>query len=81
MVTDKSSMKKINIKTDLLYSDTGKKSHLVNTDEKRFTQVLLNLVNNALKHTSRDGVIQIKVDKVCEFGNTSHLKIQVIDSG
>ena len=29
-------MKTISIKTDLMYQDNGKVSHLVNTDEKRF---------------------------------------------
>ena len=32
MVTDKSTMKTISIKTELLYQDTGKRSHMVNTD-------------------------------------------------
>ena len=36
MVTDKSIMKTISIETDLMYQDNGYKSHLVNTDEKRF---------------------------------------------
>ena len=44
-------MKTISIKTELLYPDNGKKSHLMKTDEKRFNQVLLNLINNALKYT------------------------------
>ena len=61
-------MKTISIDTILLYQDNGKKSHLVKTDEKRFTQVLLNLVNNALKQTPRDGIIKIKVEKVLECG-------------
>ena len=74
-------MKAITIKTELQYEDNGYKSHLVNTDEKRFNQVLINLINNALKYTSRNGVVQIKVDKVFKHGRETHLRIQVIDSG
>ena len=51
MVTDKSTMKTISINTELLYPDSEVESHLVNTDEKRLNQVLLNIVNNALKYT------------------------------
>ena len=36
MVHDQSEMKTISIQTDLQYEDLGSKSHLVNTDEKRF---------------------------------------------
>ena len=75
IVTDKSIMKTIRIKTDLQYLDDGLQSHLVNTDEKRLNQVLFNLVNNALKYTPRNGLITIKVDKVLEFGKPTHLKI------
>ena len=42
---------------------------------------MLNLLNNALKHTPRNGIIKIKVDKVLEEGKNTHLKIQVVDSG
>ena len=81
MVTDKSLMKKIAIKTDLQYGDNGLESLLVSTDEKRFNQVLLNLLNNALKYTPRDGLIKIKVNKVYDQGRNTHLKVQIIDSG
>ena len=67
MVQDQSEMKTISIKTDLQYKDLGTKSHLVNTDEKRLHQVLINLIKNALKYTTRNGKIEIKVNKVLSW--------------
>ena len=43
-------MKTINIETEILYENNGDKSHYINTDEKRFKQVLLNLINNAIQN-------------------------------
>ena len=75
ILTDKTIMKTIRIKTDLQYQDDGLHSHLINTDEKRLNQVLFNLINNSLKYTPRHGLITIKVDKVFMFGKPTHLKI------
>ena len=49
-------------------------------DEIRLTQVLVNLVNNALKFTKR-GEVKIKVEKFDQNVNSLRLKFSVIDTG
>jgi len=51
-------------------------SPIINGDEQRIMQVLLNLQSNALKFT-RKGKVEIKVQLV----EQSKLKISIIDSG
>ena len=44
--------------------------------------MLLNIVNNALKFTPREGEIKIKIEKIKDIGNKiTHIKISVTDSG
>lgn len=51
-------------------------SILVSGDEARIEQVLYNFVNNACNHTSKGGVVSIKVSE-----NADNAKIEVIDNG
>ena len=77
MVEDKTVMKKIEITTSF-DSDI----RVIKTDKKRLTQVLLNLVNNALKFTPREGDIQIGIENVSDdLDNLTHLRVSVTDSG
>lgn len=50
----------------------------VNTDERKLSQVLINLLNNALKFTAQGGV---KVRVKCDLQNVYHLIFEVEDSG
>ena len=71
-------MKKIEIRSQFNDLDTC----IIKTDKKRLTQVLLNLINNALKFTPREGDIQIKIENVKNKNNTiTHIKVSVTDSG
>ena len=49
---------------------------LVNTDQKRLQQVLLNLYSNAIKFTQKHGKITILIEKLQMF-----VRISVIDKG
>ncbi len=49
-------------------------------DERRMRQVLINLLNNAVKFTPEGGTITLEVSHVKESGN-SYLRFAVIDTG
>ena len=45
-------------------------------DERRYLQILLNFLSNALKFTDRNGKILVEVEK-----QEKHVKISVVDNG
>ncbi len=55
-------------------------SPFLRSDPGRLRQILLNLINNALKFT-KEGEINLRVNKVCETDQQIKLKFEVIDTG
>ena len=51
------------------------------SDEQRLTQVLDNLLSNALKFTAPEGIITLSVKKLWEDEETCTLEIKIIDTG
>ena len=65
---------------DLIYQlDPALPEHLMG-DENRLRQILVNLVGNALKFTSR-GEVSIKVEKLAEQADSVSLRFSVSDTG
>ena len=56
---------------------------LVKLDSKRFQQILLNLVSNAIKFSNKDGQVIVQVKMLSKGANESFdkLLVSVIDSG
>jgi len=50
-------------------------------DELRFSQVIMNLLNNAIKFTPENGKVVLRVEKIEETDNEITLKTEVADSG
>ena len=74
MCTDKIKMKSIEFRTH--FKSFGE-NFQVNTDFKRLQQVLLNLLQNAVKFTDRNGKIFLIVEKQVN----NFLRISVVDNG
>jgi|GEM_PF-4686054 len=74
------SMKHRAVEKDLQLTakSNGPLPRLVETDELRFRQILLNLIGNALKFTERGGV---QIDVRCTLEERAALCIDVIDTG
>ena len=60
----------------LISADLPKKLPLVNIDSRRISQVLLNLIDNAITHTPRGGIITISARQLDDW-----LEISVEDTG
>ena len=74
MCTDKIKMKSIEFQT---HFKSFVENFQVNTDFKRLQQVLLNLLQNAVKFTDRNGKIFLIVEKQVN----NFLRISVVDNG
>ena len=76
---DQAKLKNIQIETRFKNFEDG---YVIKTDPKRMNQVLLNLLNNAIKFTDRDGKILILVKTIRRPDDlTDILQISVTDSG
>ncbi|MCP3025818.1 ATP-binding protein [Halobacillus sp. A5] len=58
-----------------LHSEVDIKQTRINIDPDRIEQVLTNLIDNAIRHTSENGVVKVRVQA------SEELSIQVADSG
>ena len=50
-------------------------------DDQRLSQVVINVLSNAIKFTPEDGVITLNVEEVCRNEQTSTLRFSVADTG
>ncbi len=79
-VLDLFSVKAIEKSLDLLYLIQPDVPNLVSGDVTRLRQVLINLVNNAIKFTDK-GEILVGIDKVSESKEDIELRFSVRDTG
>ena len=63
-----------------LFTDPKLPKELIG-DPTRFSQVIINLVSNALKFTKRGGRIDVTVTRIAEKDNNITLKVSVKDNG
>jgi PAS domain S-box-containing protein len=71
---------KRNLAIEFLDSPSNKLS--VIADNQRFKQVLLNLINNAVKYNREGGSIKIKTELLCrDLNQKARIRISVIDTG
>ena len=54
---------------------------LIPMDAQLIIQVIVNFLDNAIKHTKEDGIIKIKVYQVEKEGCNSYAKFEIIDNG
>jgi PAS domain S-box-containing protein len=77
---DMFSLKAVEKSLDLLYLIKPDVSHYLSGDATRLRQILVNLVNNAIKFTEK-GEIFVSIEKIEEQGNFQVLRFSVRDSG
>jgi len=58
-------------------STTAAQGIILNVDEKRFRQVILNLLNNAIKYTDKNGLVELS----CKNTNFDKIRIIIRDTG
>jgi PAS domain S-box-containing protein len=64
------------------YSDTIPRDLYVRSDRQRFKQVLLNLINNAIKYNHSGGVVKLDIDvRENESGGEPLVHLSVVDTG
>lgn len=51
----------------------------VRADKQRFKQILLNLLNNAIKYNNKDGSVWVEIEQI--HGNENRIRISVKDNG
>jgi PAS domain S-box-containing protein len=77
---DMFSLRAVEKNLDLLYLVQPDVSHYLLGDATRLRQILVNLVNNAIKFTEK-GEIFVSIEKIEEKGNVQELRFSVRDSG
>ncbi len=63
-----------------LESEVAQDVNKIKLDEKRMKQILANLISNSVKYSSKNTVIKVVAENVCEQ-NKEYLQISVIDQG
>ena len=66
---------------DFLVNIDPEAPHLILCDEMRLSQVLLNLLTNAVKFTPEKGTIILNIDRITEIEDEIILRFEVIDTG
>ena len=74
----KSQEKSKNIK---MLNDYDKQIRIITTDNQKFKQIILNLLNNAVKYTPDNGIITIHSKMISTTNSKIRFKVDIIDNG